>query len=152
MSSVSKACEDKSRWKPATSRPLPSRFARHPPPKRGWASKIEAGDTLPKPMPPPSMGEGDHEAGIKLAAHCRRLYVARQPHLFTIYHLTIYNCFLCLRQIPPSPLRGPLPPRKRWGARGYIAARHPPPQDGCGQERHGGEEELTQTLVSPAEL
>lgn len=26
---------------------------------------------------------------------------------------------------PPSPLRGPLPPDKRWGAREYIGARHP---------------------------
>ena len=28
--------------------------------------------------------------------------------------------------IPPSPLRGPLPPDKQWGAREYIGARHPP--------------------------
>ena len=27
--------------------------------------------------------------------------------------------------IPPSPLRGPLPPDKQWGAREYIGARHP---------------------------
>jgi len=27
---------------------------------------------------------------------------------------------------PPSPLRGPLPPDKQWGAREYIGARHPP--------------------------
>ena len=26
---------------------------------------------------------------------------------------------------PPSPLRGPLPPDKQWGAREYIGARHP---------------------------
>ena len=32
----------------------------------------------------------------------------------------------CLRQSPPSPLRGPLPPDKQWGAREYIGARHPP--------------------------
>ena len=32
--------------------------------------------------------------------------------------------------IPPSPLRGPLPPRKRWGARKYIGARHPPLRTG----------------------
>lgn len=25
---------------------------------------------------------------------------------------------------PPSPLRGPLPPDKQWGAREYIGARH----------------------------
>ena len=43
----------------------------------------------------------------------------------------------CLRQSPlatawpprhcvaPSPLRGPLPPDKQWGAREYIGARHP---------------------------
>jgi len=28
--------------------------------------------------------------------------------------------------IPPSPLRGPLPPDKQWGAREYIGARHLP--------------------------
>ena len=28
--------------------------------------------------------------------------------------------------IPPSPLRGPLPPDKQWGAREFIGARHPP--------------------------
>lgn len=27
---------------------------------------------------------------------------------------------------PPSPLRGPLPPDKQWGAREYIGARHLP--------------------------
>ena len=35
----------------------------------------------------------------------------------------------CLRRAfgnPPSPLRGPLPPDKQWGAREYIGARHPP--------------------------
>ena len=39
---------------------------------------------------------------------------------------------------PPSPLRGPLPPRKRWGARKYIAARHPPPQRGWTSKHSGG--------------
>ena len=38
---------------------------------------------------------------------------------------------------PPSPLRGPLPPDKQWGAREYIGARHPPPGKGVG-ENHGG--------------
>ena len=40
--------------------------------------------------------------------------------------LTADDCWLpaCLRQ-SPSPLRGPLPPDKQWGAREYIGARHP---------------------------
>ncbi len=35
---------------------------------------------------------------------------------------------------PPSPLRGPLPPDKQWGAREYIGARHLPLDKG-GQGR-----------------
>ena len=37
-----------------------------------------------------------------------------------------FRLSVCLRQSPPSPLRGPLPPDKQWGAREYIGARHPP--------------------------
>lgn len=36
-----------------------------------------------------------------------------------------FRLSVCLRQFPPSPLRGPLPPDKQWGAREYIGARHP---------------------------
>lgn len=36
-----------------------------------------------------------------------------------------FRLSVCLRQSPPSPLRGPLPPDKQWGAREYIGARHP---------------------------
>ena len=32
--------------------------------------------------------------------------------------------------IPPSPLRGPLPPDKQWGAREYIGARYIAPFGG----------------------
>ena len=34
---------------------------------------------------------------------------------------------------PPSPLRGPLPPDKQWGAREYIGARYIAPLGGAGQ-------------------
>lgn len=33
--------------------------------------------------------------------------------------------YRCAFGNPPSPLRGPLPPDKQWGAREYIGARHP---------------------------
>ena len=47
------------------------------------------------------------------------------------YRLSASGCWLlaagCRRAFgnPPSPLRGPLPPDKQWGAREYIGARHP---------------------------
>ena len=48
------------------------------------------------------------------------------------FRLSASGCWLtaigCRRAFgnPPSPLRGPLPPDKQWGAREYIGARHPP--------------------------
>ena len=46
--------------------------------------------------------------------------------------------------IPPAPLRGPLPPRKRWGARKYIGARSPPSlEQEWASKRSGGE------IISP---
>lgn len=54
------------------------------------------------------------------------------------YRLTVSGCWLLAIGFqllafgyrrafgnPPSPLRGPLPPDKQWGAREYIGARHP---------------------------
>ena len=56
------------------------------------------------------------------------------------------GCWLpaCLRQ-PPSPLRGPLPPDKQWGAREYIGARHIAPFGG----RSNGVRTLVQNVHSP---
>ena len=41
-----------------------------------------------------------------------------------------FRLSVCLRQSPPSPLRGPLPPDKQWGAREYIGARYIAPFGG----------------------
>lgn len=40
---------------------------------------------------------------------------------------------------PPSPLRDPLPPCKRWGARKYIGARPPSLEQEWASRRSGGE-------------
>ena len=45
----------------------------------------------------------------------------------------IASCGSVPSAIPSSPLRGPHPPRKRWGAREYINAHHPRPASGGGQ-------------------
>ena len=47
---------------------------------------------------------------------------------------------------PPSPLRGPLPPDKQWGAREYIGARHPV---SFGVGRSNGVRNLAKKLHSP---
>ena len=43
------------------SRPLPSRCARHPPPERGWAGKMEERTALLSLASHRLRGEGDHE-------------------------------------------------------------------------------------------
>lgn len=47
---------------------------------------------------------------------------------------------------PPSPLRGPLPPDKQWGAREYIGARHPV---SFGVGRSNGVRTLAKNVHSP---
>ena len=72
-------------WSGPSSRPLPSRCARHPPPGRGWAGNMEeknvasnrhipfcGGKRVPRPsnLPPTARrGEGDHEM---VEGGCRR--------------------------------------------------------------------------------
>lgn len=49
---------------------------------------------------------------------------------------------------PPSPLRGPLPPDKQWGAREYIGARHPV---SFGVDRSNGVRTLAKKRAFPFE-
>ena len=50
--------------------------------------------------------------------------------------------------IPPSPLRGPLPPDKQWGAREYIGARYIAPFEG----RSNGVRTLAKKRAFPFEV
>ena len=102
--------------------PLPSRSARHPPPKWGWARKMEAPFRLaPLATHPPSGGGRENmESPFRLAP------LATHPQVGV--------------------------GKKKMEAPFRLAALATHPLSGGGQEKHGGKEELTQTLVSPAEL
>ena len=112
-------------WSGPSSRPLPSRCARHPPPGRGWAGNMEeknvalklafpiyeGGEPRPSNLPPTARrGEGDHEVveGGRRRRHYKKL-AAKPPPLPS----------------EPGPRSGPssrpLPSR---------CARHPPPGRG----------------------
>ena len=85
-------------WSGPSSRPLPSRCARHPPPGRGWAGNMEeknvasnrhipfcGGKRVPRPsnLPPTARrGEGDHEMveGGCRRRHYKKLRRSRHHH------------------------------------------------------------------------
>ena len=70
------------------------------------------------------------------------LNIKQRPPSFTIYHFLDLPLPFSAFGNPPSPLRGPLPPRKRWGARKMPPSgslRSPPtPKTGVGKGRSGG--------------
>ena len=86
-------------WSGPSSRPLPSRCARHPPPGRGWAGNMEeknvasnrhipfcGGKRVPRPsnLPPTARrGEGDHEMveGGRRRRHYKKLRRSRHHPL-----------------------------------------------------------------------
>jgi hypothetical protein len=69
------------------------------------------------------------------------LNIKQRPPSFTIYHFLDLPLPFSAFGNPPSPLRGPLPPRKRWGARkmppsGSLRS-SPTPKTGVGKGRSG---------------
>ena len=136
-------------------------LATHPPSGGGQEKDGGEGRLTQNLASPCLQGEGDHEVVEGVAAPSGRCLRSGHKNSVkgkgAIKHkgapTIIYHCTDAPFRLAPlatHPLNGggqekdgvPLP---------SCSARHPPPKWG-GQEKHGGKEELTQTLVSPAEL
>ncbi len=124
--------------------PLPSRSARHPPPKWGWARKRWTPPSVSLRSPPtPLSGGGQEKDGCPLPSRS-----ARHPPPKWGWARK-HGC-----PLPSRSARHPPPPKWGWARKTWmppsVSLRSPPtPLSGGGQEKDGGEGRLTQTLASP---